>query len=77
MDDGAHLLERLPELAQPLLAALRALGEDGFDFDPAFERRRQRVEHAVVVAAEQRQHQPLARAVDDVQHRLRAAPRAR
>jgi hypothetical protein len=51
-DDRAHFLERAPQFLQALLAALGALGEHGFDFAAALERRRQRIEDRKIVAPE-------------------------
>ena len=64
-DDRAHFLERAPQLLEPLLPAFRALGEHGLDVAAALERRRERIEHRKVVAAEQRQDQPPLRRADD------------
>ena len=64
-DDRAHFLERAPQLLEPLLAALRALGQHRLDFAAALERRRERVEHRKIVAPEQRQDQPPLRRADD------------
>ncbi len=68
-DDGAHFFERAPQLLQPLLAALGALGEHRLDFAAAFERGRQRIEHRKVVAAEQRQDQSPLRGADHTEQR--------
>ena len=65
----AHVFERAPQLLEAFLAALRALGEDGFDLAAALERGGQRVEHREIVTAKERQDQPALRGADDAKQR--------